>query len=373
MGISLNVSNINPYFQQGSYPNANSGAHRGLSSGGASSLLQTVSDRWTESTDKTSVRRDMLEQLRDLKRTAEQAGQSSLSANNVFDSLISQTEKSDKDSEDLLKTKFHYNFKELSSKIQRAKTSTSAGQAVLAAKRKVLEMKRKLASGDGDTDEIELALNHAKQMELAANKKKRHLELEEMVTTTQKRDEEKDRFEESAEDMKNAMIPLWEDELSDAQSELMKEQTEIFSETAQALREQGEEITDEMIDEMDQMIEEATKEQSEMLQELSEMLESLEVIDPHMSKEDLKELKTRHRTSEDKELLKADMDYLKEYIKMTEKKGTQFLNFGSGSRAGALGGLSFGGSVAGLSLGVSLPDGGGASASVPSVAVDVQV
>ncbi|MBQ7562794.1 MAG: hypothetical protein IJT16_02260 [Lachnospiraceae bacterium] len=374
MGISFNVSNVNPYYRQGSYPNTGNGAHRSLPSGGASSLLQTVTDQWNNSNEKTSVRRDMLDRLRSLDRMTEQSGQSSLSAGTVFDSMLSKTEKSDKDSEDLLKTKFHYNFKELSGKIQRAKNSTSAGEAVLAAKRKVLEMKRKLASaeGNGDSEEIELALNHAKQMELAANRKKRHLELEEMATTVGKRDEDKNRMEEAMQDMKNAMLPLWEDELTDGQTELMKEQTEIFSETAQSLREQGEEITDEMIGEMDAFIEEATKEQSEMLEELSKMLESLEVINPHMSEEDLKELKTRHRTSEDKELLKADMEYLKEYIKLNEKKGSQILSPGMG-HGGSSSGFSFGAFSAGTGMAISISDGGGAAVSVPAVAVDVQV
>ena len=38
----------------------------------------------------------------------------------------------------------HYNYKDVSNKIRRAKTSFSAEQAVISAKRKVIEIKRKL-------------------------------------------------------------------------------------------------------------------------------------------------------------------------------------------------------------------------------------
>ncbi len=46
-----------------------------------------------------------------------------------------------------------------------------------------------------------------------------------------------------------------------------------------------------------------------------EMLESMEIVDPHMSKEDLEDLKRKHRASEDKAIMKANMDYLKDMIK----------------------------------------------------------
>ena len=48
----------------------------------------------------------------------------------------------------------------------------------------------------------------------------------------------------------------------------------------------------------------------------------MEMIDPHMTKEDLEELKRKHRASEQKAMMKADMDYLKGMIKLqNEGKG----------------------------------------------------
>ena len=64
-----------------------------------------------------------------------------------------------------------YNYKTVASRIQRAKTSISAGQAVLAAKRETLKIKRKMSSGNGDPEELLAALTHAKRMEMAARKK----------------------------------------------------------------------------------------------------------------------------------------------------------------------------------------------------------
>ena len=59
-----------------------------------------------------------------------------------------------------------YNYKEVASKIQNAKNSAGAEQAVLSAKRKVLEIKKKISNGDGDAEELQLALTHAKRMEM---------------------------------------------------------------------------------------------------------------------------------------------------------------------------------------------------------------
>ena len=52
----------------------------------------------------------------------------------------------------------------------------------------------------------------------------------------------------------------------------------------------------------------AVYEKSSMSQE---MLENMEIVDPHMSEEELEELKRKHRAAENKAIVKAEMDYLK--------------------------------------------------------------
>jgi len=58
-----------------------------------------------------------------------------------------------------------------------------------------------------------------------------------------------------------------------------------------------------------------SEEELKELEEAMEMLETMEVVNPHMSKEDLEELKRKHRASEDKAIMKANMEYLKDMIK----------------------------------------------------------
>ncbi|MCR5754874.1 MAG: hypothetical protein K6G30_08720 [Acetatifactor sp.] len=199
----------------------------------------------------------------------------------------------------------NYNSREVATKIQRAKTSASAGLALIAAKRKVLEVKRKISTGDGDPKELQLALTHARRMEMVARKKKHHLELEEMAQTTGQRDERLQQ-EDTAADMKNAMISAQEEELA-------KKEDAVF--------EAWEELSDEMMADLNAMISELGDEVLEEMEKAMEMLESMEIIDPHMSKEELEELKRKHRLAEQKEMVKADMDYLKGMIKHQMQMG----------------------------------------------------
>jgi hypothetical protein len=57
----------------------------------------------------------------------------------------------------------------------------------------------------------------------------------------------------------------------------------------------------------------------EMLDEMMEDLGVLEVVDPHMDEQGLKDLRIRHRHSEEKDMTKADMDYLKSIFDKYQK------------------------------------------------------
>ena len=80
------------------------------------------------------------------------------------------------------------------------------------------------------------------------------------------------------------------------------------------------EISDDMIDSVDAMIDAMTEEEQEMLSEMAEMLENMEILDPHMSEEELAKLKTKHRGAENKEIVKADADYWKAMMKHNLEK-----------------------------------------------------
>lgn len=216
-------------------------------------------------------------------------------------------------------------------KIQRAKNALSAAQAFLSAKRKVLEIRRKISSGDGDPEDLQTELTHAKRMEMVARKKKHHLEMEELVENTQKLDERNEAQEEAAADLKNTVIEAAEEEVSEQEDAIFDERGEMIEKAVEESREEGLELSEEEMEELNEMIAEFGEEELEELEKAMEALEDLEAFDPHMSKEELKELKRKHRAAEQKAMVKADMDYLRDTIRhQTEKAGTVTgMNFGS--------------------------------------------
>lgn len=235
-----------------------------------------------------------------------------------------------------------YQYREVETKILRAKTALSAGQAVIAAKRKVLEVKRMLSSAKGDPEELEFALTHAKRMELVARKKKHHLELEELAENTRKRDEREEAEEEASAGMKNALVETEEDRVTAREDEIFEEREEQAEELVSELEESGAELSEESMGSLNEMIAEFGEEELKMLEEAMEMLESLEFIDPHMSEEELEELKRKHRAAEQKAIVKADMDYLKSTIRHQLEKGENL----SGIHMGVSAGFGFGAGAA---------------------------
>ncbi|MBO6149323.1 MAG: hypothetical protein J6O55_08285 [Lachnospiraceae bacterium] len=296
-----------------------------------------------------SVSQEMRQLIRGLNKEQEKnsyAASSSEGLNSLF-----ELSGSDEKEEEEVKKPINYNFKEIAGKIQRAKTSVSAEQAYLSARRKVLEVKRKISAGDGDSEELEFALTHAKRMEMAARKKKHHLELEELAHITMERDEGQDKLHGDQADLKNAIISAEEEEIS-------KKEDAIFTERETHAHEAAESaggstgnsggISDDMMKELNELISEFGEEELRELEEQMEMLEGMETIDPHMTKEDLEKLKRRHREAENRAIVKADMDYLKSMIKH------QLDRSGSVPGMGQTGG-SFGGYVSTPAAPLSLP------------------
>ena len=271
---------------------------------------------------------------------------------------LSETSGNEKEEE--TKKPVNYNYKEVASKIQRAKTSMSAGRAVLAAKRKVLELKGRISAGNGDPEELQSALTHAKRMEMAARKKKHHLELEELAATVQKRDEQFDKAEEAVSGMRDALIQAEEENVSEKEDAILEEREDMICEAAEELKESRSQDSEELLSELNAMISEFGEEELKELEEAMEMLENLEFIDPHMSPEELEELKRKHRAAENKAIMKADMDYLKDMIKHQLAKAGSIPGIGSGGKAGL--GLAVG-SVSGSGLGPGSIYGTEASAS----------
>ncbi len=324
---------------------------------------------------KTDVRKQMQQQLRELFEK-EQAKQSPLNENS---NAVMGTENEEEEKEDkLLNSGKVYNFKEISNKIMRAKTPVSAGQALTAAKRKISEIKRKLASEGGEDDELQLALTHARKMEVVAQRKKNNLELEEMVKNTRNRDKLLERMERKASSFETDKFEMLKDEITDKQLDHIEEQGEIAREEAEKTREmlseKVEETTEAMSEQLGETIDEMSDAESEMLKEMSEMLDQMEIVDPHMNEQDFNKLKLKHRLSEQKALMKADMEYLKDVFKNMENKGTSSTLGSSGSLMGSFAGtVSLAGPVGASALGAAAIDADAGVDSSPVSSVDMSV
>ena len=315
MSISaISLSGGNPWLSH------TAGAYGRTQEASAASPFGAASDDQSRS-QSLSQRKEILDQLRQLReeKRQEKTNPFAVTREDMVSSLFGETKTEDKE-EPKENTSVNYNFRSVTSKIQQARTSASAGQAVLSAKRKIQELKRKLANSDADPDEVTFALNHAKRIERVARKKQHHLEMEEQIVRTQKRDERLDKTKEAAETIVMSQRDLLEEELTDRQNEFDEKQTAMFVEAMEKLKETQSEITDDMISSVDEMIKSLTEEEQEMLSEMAEMLEDMEILDPHMSEDDLKKLKTKHRNAENKEIVKADADYWKSMMKHNAEK-----------------------------------------------------
>lgn len=242
------------------------------------------------------------------------------------------------------KTKrLNYNFKEISAMILQTKTSGSARQVAARARGKVALLKQRLKCGEYDDKELESAIIHAEKMERIARKRMRHLQEEEMAkrggpcfgeTEEESEDIRPDQEEEREEDL----------ELDRRQEEAMlqKRQQEIQQEMQRMMRE----------------MEQAQREFEQEMAELSEMDELSDAlgggVPRDMDPEDLEELKKKHRLDEQKEIMEADMVYLKAlFYKLAQEKQQGSGNSGSGigSSDSDVGGSYDGGSGVALELG----------------------
>ncbi len=278
-----------------------------------SNPLSQFVDKASDETKGVSVQ--MRHMIRSLKEEQTEKTLNNASSKDKLNGFLQQSGSPEAAKEEEVSTPPKYNYKTVATKIQQAKNSLSAGQAVLAAKRETQKIRRMISAGNGDPEELQIALTHAKRMEMVARKKKHHLELEELVKYTQKLDDELDKQEEAAASMEQAMVLAKEEEVSEKEDEIFDARIEMLDEALENMKESGVALSDDKLTELNEMISEFGEEELEELEESMEMLENMEIVDPHMSKEDLEDLKRKHRASEDKAIMKANMDYLKDMIK----------------------------------------------------------
>lgn len=271
----------------------------------------------------------------------------------VIDSMQKAINKA-KDNKPTAKKRLNYSYQKVSNQVLMAKNSLSASKAVLSAMRALSDLKRALRTAECSDDEKQAALTHATRMLQIAKKKRNNLELEEMVSHTISQDEQAKRLYDQditissstrAKGDEDALEkPIDQDLEGDGLSD--DDQTLESLPIEEALDEYDlneytndeyasdydidDELSQELAKSLDQLLEEA----ADMMQEgLDELMDAMEVVNPHMDREDLEKLKNKHRCDEQKEIVKADTDYLKEYIRILKQEATTSNTDGNGQAA----------------------------------------
>ncbi len=188
------------------------------------------------------------------------------------------------------KKRLQYSFKSISSQIMMTKTSNSASQVLTKARGKVAMLQRNLDNDDYDDTELRHAIIHAKKMERIAKKRMKHL-----------------MEEENAKQQKNMPIQDCESGVP----ELPDQEQEELEMNEEELRQLMEELQQLMNESMTELIDETG------LEDLADELVTASQQD--MAPEDLEQLKKRHRSDELRQIMEADMKYLKAMISKLEK------------------------------------------------------
>lgn len=264
--------------------------------------------------------------------------------------------------------KLKYQFKSISSKILRSKTSQAAKQAAGQARREIMRLKRQKQNSDSDSEEIDAAIAHAQAMERVAKKKAKHLEEEEMVKAAGgicqgdriSEEETKDAQDAESENARNAEEMSAEgsaDEVSGDLSayEYAADSYDISDYIDLGMDEfyaQAGDFMSEMSDFTSEMMQEMSDSLRDLMEEMGLDVESDTVVSVNreMDPADLKMMKIKHRNKEMKDIVKADAEYLKAVFDHLEKmKDNMVIPTGGGmSLSAGSSGTSFSADAAGI-------------------------
>jgi len=191
------------------------------------------------------------------------------------------------------KKKLHYNSKEVSSAILRSKTSISASKAVVKARGRLVMLRRKLYSGEYDENELRHAIIHAESMVRVAKKRLKHMKQEE----NEKR---------ALDDEFSEYFDLDKEKNSDL--EAVSSENQNASENYQSSQPSDEEL----MYELEKLMQEALEAMEEMDEaDFEDFCDEYVGITKDIEPEDLALKKKKHRAEEMRDIVKADMKYLK--------------------------------------------------------------
>ena len=258
--------------------------------------------------------------------------------------------------------KLKYQFKNISSKILRSKTSQAAKQAAGQARREILRLKRQKQNSDSDSEEIDAAIAHAQAMERVAKKKAKHLEEEELAKAAGgicqgdriSEEETKDVQDAEAENAQNEEEMSAEgsaDEVSGDFSAYEYAGNEAYAGDSYDTSDHIALGMDTFYAQAGDFMSEMSDFTSELMQEMSDSLRDLMEemgldgisdtavsVNREMDPADLKMMKIKHRNKEMKDIVKADAEYLKAVFDHLEKmKDNAVIPTGTSFSADAVG------------------------------------
>ena len=266
--------------------------------------------------------------------------------------------------------KLKYQFKNISSKILRSKTSQAAKQAARQARREIMRLKRQKQNSDSDSDseEIDAAIAHAQAMERVAKKKAKHLEEEEMVKAAGgicqgdriSEEETKDVQDAEAENAQNEEEMSAEGSADEVSGDLSAYEyaadsydiSDYIDLGMDAFYAQAGDFMSEMSDFTSEMMQEMSDSLRDLMEEMGLDVEADTVVSVNreMDSADLKMMKIKHRNKEMKDIVKADAEYLKAVFDHLEKmKDNVVIPTGGGmSLSAGSSGTSFSADAAGI-------------------------
>lgn len=224
--------------------------------------------------------------------------------------------------------KLTYNYKRLSNQIMQAKTSINAKQVSTKTKFQIADLRMKLISGDYNYTDIHNALVHAEKIARVAKKRLKNLQEEESIEKTGRRG------------------------ITDPEEmEEQKEDNEEILDTTSMSQEELKELADELQEELKKIEEELEKATSS--EDLME--EFVQGSNRQMDPKDLEMLKKKHRADELRDIMKADMEYLKALFDKLAKEKQESASIARGDSDNS---SDASGNISGVSLelgGVDIP------------------
>lgn len=188
----------------------------------------------------------------------------------------------------LKKTKrVNYKFRRISNQIIQTKTAGNARRVLASAKGETVNLRRKRATGDYNSSELQRAIRHAERMERVARKRMKHLQQEENI--------------------EKHGGGAWQVGLDEEDLDEMLKNGE------------GEDFTGLNAEEIKQLMQEL-QEELEQLQQENGLEELTQTIQVNMDPAQLEQLKKKHRAEEMREIMEADMQYLKALFDQLQKE-----------------------------------------------------